>query len=65
MTRMISSTEMDYIKDNYTFYKNDGDYEMPPECRKHNDWQKVYREGCDSKYGTVMVSHSMTVLASS
>lgn len=32
---------------------------MPAECREHGDWQRVYREGCDSKYGTIMVSHEM------
>ena len=40
-------------------FRNDTDFEMPPECRRYRDWQKVYKEGCDSKYGTIMVSHSM------
>ena len=35
------------------------DFNMPIECREHGDWQRVYREGCDSKYGTIMVSHEM------
>lgn len=32
---------------------------MPEECRAYGDWQRVYKQGCDSKYGTIMVSHSM------
>ena len=43
----------------YRFYRNDTDFDMPAECREHGDWRRVYREGCDSKYGTIMVSHEM------
>lgn len=32
---------------------------MPEECRAHSDWQRVFKRECDSKYGTIMVSHSM------
>lgn len=59
MSKMISAAEWDRIKRDYEFRSNESDYNMPADCAEHHDWQKVYRERCDSKYGTMMVSHSM------
>lgn len=58
-SKMIPAAEWQRIKGDYRFYRNVSDFEMPAECREHDDWQRVYREGCDSKYGTIMVSHEM------
>lgn len=58
-SKMINPAEWDRIKGDYTFVRNVSDFEMPDECRRHDDWQRVYKQGCDSKYGTIMVSHSM------
>lgn len=59
MSTCVSPNQWAEIKNNYTYYENDGKYDMPRECRKHDDWQRVYQQGCDSKYGTIMVSHEM------
>ena len=59
MSKMISAAEWDRIKRDYEFRSNESDYNMPADCMTFDDWQKVYREGCDSKYGTIMVSHAM------
>ena len=58
-SKMIPPAEWDRIKGEYAFVRNVSDFEMPTECREHGDWQRVYKQGCDSKYGTIMVSHSM------
>ncbi len=58
-SKMISAAEWDRIKERYRFIPNDSSFEMPIECRLHGDWRRVYKEGCDSKYGTIMVSRSM------
>ena len=58
-SKMISPADWDYIKSNYAFIRNSSDFEMPPECLEHDDWTRVYKQGCDSKYGTIMVSHEM------
>ena len=49
----------DRIKRDYALVRNASDHEMTAECREHGDWRRVYKQGCDSKYGTIMVSHSM------
>ncbi|WP_124060506.1 hypothetical protein [Gordonibacter sp. Marseille-P4307] len=59
MSEMIRRAEWDHIKRDYAFRKNDSDFEMPDGCAEHHDRQKVYCEGCDSKYGTIMVSREM------
>ena len=56
---MIAPAEWQRIKRDYRFYRNVSDFEMPEEYRAHSDWQRVFKRGCDSKYGTIMVSHSM------
>lgn len=58
---MIPVDEWNRIKHDYAFVRNASDFEMTAECRAHDDWQRVYRRGCDSKYGTIMVSHEMRV----
>lgn len=58
-SKMVSPAEWDRIKGDYVFVRNESDFDMPSECREHDDWQRVYRQGCDSKYCTIMVSHSM------
>ena len=58
-SKMIAPAEWQRIKRGYRFYRNASDFEMPEECRAHSDWQRVFKQGCDSKYGTIMVSHSM------
>lgn len=58
-SKMIPPAEWDRIKHDYTFIRNASDFEMPEECRAYGDWQRVYKQGCDSKYGTIMVSHEM------
>ena len=58
-SRMISAAEWQRIEDDYRFYHNVSDFEMPEECRAYGDWLRVYKQGCDSKYGTIMVSHEM------
>ena len=58
-SRMIPPAEWDLIKSGYAFIRNASDFEMPEECRAYGDWQRVYKQGCDSKYGTIMVSHGM------
>ena len=62
-SKMITPVEWDLIKGEYAFIRNVSDFEMPAECREHDDWQRVYKQGCDSKYGTIMVPHSMRDLA--
>jgi len=57
-SKMIPAAEWRRIKEDYRFYRNDAVRQLA-ECREHGDWQRVYREGCDSKYGTIMVSHEM------
>lgn len=59
MSEMIRRAEWDRIKRDYAFRKNDSDYNMPADCAEHHDWQKVFCQGCDSKYGTIMVSREM------
>lgn len=59
MSKMVSRPEWARIKRDYAFRRNDSDFEMPADCAGHDDWQKVYCEDCDSKYGTIMVSHEM------
>lgn len=58
-SKMIPPAEWDRIKGEYAFVRNVSDFEMPEECRAHSDWQRVFKQGCDSKYGTIMVSHEM------
>lgn len=58
-SKMISAAEWQRIKESYRFHHNESDFSMPAEYREHDDWQRVYKQGCDSKYGTIMVSHSM------
>ncbi len=58
-SKMIAPVEWQRIKRDYRFCRNASDFEMPEECRAHSDWQRVFKQGCDSKYGTIMVSHSM------
>ena len=58
-SKMISPAEWDRIKGGYAFVRNESDFDMPSECREYSGWQRVYRQDCDSKYGTIMVSHSM------
>ncbi len=58
-SKMIAPAEWQRIKRDYRFYRNASDFEMPEECRAHSDWQRVFKQGCDSKYGAIMVSHSM------
>lgn len=58
-SKMVSATEWQRIKDDYAFCRNASGFEMPGECRTYGDWRRVYKQGCDSKYGTVMVSHGM------
>ena len=50
---MITAAEWDRVKSEYAFVRNASDFEMSSECREHSDWQRVYKQGCDSKYGTV------------
>ena len=59
MSRPVSEKRWNEIKETYTFIENKGKYHMPDECKEHKDWQRVYRTGCDSKYGTIMVSDEM------
>lgn len=59
MSTMIRAAEWDRIKRDYEFRMNESDYNMPADCAEHHDWTRVYCEGCDSKYGTIMVSHEM------
>lgn len=57
-SKMISTAEWQRIKDEFRFCRNESDFDMPAECRAHDDWQRVYKQGCDSKYGTIMVSYT-------
>lgn len=59
MSKMVSRSEWDRIKLEYDHIENASDYDMPATCKGYDDWQKCYCEGSDSKYGTIMVSHSM------
>ena len=59
MNEMIRRAEWGRIKHDYAFRKNDSDFEMPDDYAEFDDWQRVYCESCDSKYGTIMVSHEM------
>ena len=58
-SKMIAPAVWQRIKRDYRFCRNVSDFEMPEECRAHSDWQRVFKRECDSKYGTIMVSHSM------
>lgn len=58
-SKKITAAKWQRIKDGYRFYRNVSDFEMPEECRAYGDWQRVHKQGCDSKYGTIMVSHEM------
>lgn len=40
-SKMISAAEWQRIKDDYAFYRNASDFEMPEECRAYGDWQRV------------------------
>ena len=55
----LKQCPIDFCFESPFFVRNVSDFEMPTECREHGDWQRVYKQGCDSKYGTIMVSHSM------
>lgn len=59
MSTMIPAAEWSRIKRDYEFRMNESDYNMSADCAVHHDWTRVYCEGCDSKYGTIMVSHEM------
>lgn len=59
MSKMVSRAEWARIKSDYGFRRNASGFEVPADCAQFDDWQKVYCEGCDSKYGTIMVSHGM------
>ncbi len=59
MSRMISRGQWEAIQSDYDYFPNANDYEMQEACKVHEDWEQVYAQGSDSKYGTIMVSHSM------
>ena len=37
-SKMIPAAEWRRIKEDYRFYRNDTDFDMPAECREHGDW---------------------------
>ena len=58
-SKMISRDEWDRIKRNYRYFTEDEFRSLPVEFHVQGTWRRVYCEGCDSKYGTIMVSTSM------
>lgn len=64
MSVQVSKKEWDRIHAEYEHQNNKNDLELTDAQKAYSDWQKIYCEGCDSKYGTIMVSHGMKVYRS-
>lgn len=57
--KMIPKDEWNRIKETHRFLADEEYESLPAEFHADGGWRHVYCEGCDSKYGIIMVSRSM------
>ena len=57
MSKMIPVDEYERIIREYKFSKNLDNISKGTFNAQYTDWERVYKQGSDSKYGTIMVSH--------
>lgn len=57
--KMISKGEWACIKRGYRYLTEEEFESLPAEFHTDGGWRHVWCEGCDPRYGTIMVSESM------